>query len=270
MKTNVMERMKKQIAVFASVCIVAGLALTYVACSADEMTAEQLQAEKQFEEELLAFNNQQQQLLDNLRGTRAATGELTEEVFVAVGNQLGENMDAFVAQHSDLLKEYAPKQEITEEELELMKIDQDVFLDYVEENMSQDCYSLISDATLTSNSITTSNLQQYDLNPFESMCLSNMAILDELGEVYAQSAKGKKPLTQTEIQKCHDTFYSDMKSCLVVSGVIGILGSALSWLTGPAAPLTAAGAWKAAASVGTTCAIAAAYKHDECMGSNII
>ena len=260
MKTKVFKQVKKQIAVFASVCIVAGLALTYVACSADEMTAEQRQAEKQFETNLQAFDLKQQQLLDNLKGTRAGSGKLSMEEVQNVTLELAENMDAFMQENAEYLASFQQSNDLTEEELELMKLDPEEAYEYFKENSSEAFFNTYAD--LHEGKVVNMNNVKQELNPLEYVTLDNVNTYNMVANMvvgeptdYSKDNSQNEKALEKALEKCEYRYMEDMKICGIAALSAGLLG------------LAGTPAFSALSAVGTytVCAIQTKVNYNRCV-----
>ena len=227
MKTKVFKQVKKQIAVFASVCIVAGLALTYVACSADEMTAEQRQAEEQFKEDLTQLKLAQQNAISI--STRASN-QLTNDEVLSIAEKIDKITNEFILNHKDVLKNYLPNTALTQDSLDLLCIDDEALETYLSDNFSKSFvnqfYDILTDGEFDTG---TRAVSYEELNPLESMLLINTESFREMSELLPIEDGPIYTGNQTSIKeqqaKCNGEYNRQFHICNIAAGAIQVGGA---------------------------------------------
>ena len=226
MKTKVFKQVKKQIAVFASVCIVAGLALTYVACSADEMTAEQRQAEEQFKEDLTQLKLAQQNAISI--STRAGN-QLTNDEVLSIAEKIDKMTNEFILNHKDVLKNYLPNTALTQDSLDLLCIDEEALETYLLDNFSESFvnqfYAILTDGEFDTG---TRAVAYEELNPLESMLLVNTESFREMsallpiedGPIYT----GNQTSIKEQQAECNRNYNRQYHICTLTSGFLEVSG----------------------------------------------
>lgn len=123
-------------------CLVLALSIL-MSCNSDNDSylSEQITHEK-FDQELNKYANKQSALLSQTL-TRASVSISQEEVL-----EIAETMDAnfieFYKENSEILLEYA-KKDLSEDEIDLITLDETELLSFIEDNYSQEVYNIVFD-----------------------------------------------------------------------------------------------------------------------------
>lgn len=212
-------------------CLVLALSIL-MSCNSDNDSylSEQITHEK-FDQELNKYANKQSALLSQTL-TRASVSISQEEVL-----EIAETMDAnfieFYKENSEILLEYA-KKDLSEDEIDLITLDETELLSFIEDNYSQEVYNIVFDfLTGEEESIDIQNIISNDrLNPIEKIAIVNLKNLSDFRDLSAQAFE--KEIEDLERNNhysanlCDEELASDLTDC----ALFPIAGTIVGFFTG--------------------------------------
>jgi hypothetical protein len=225
--------MKKFICPYANVAILAStvaLLLITICCSNyhDDVYVDRSQ---QFNKNLTAYFMNQKALLTKV-STRAGENHASIDEVMQIAQEIDENMQTFKDNNKDLL---ITLDNLTDDEMELIRLDPDYMLSYLDENFSSKTYKYAADFLHGDLQVDVSQVaSDTELSPSEKTFVSNLIIASEFIELTENPYNDELDITirstrdpkQETRDLCFDEYVSDLKLCS-----LSFIGGALSFST---------------------------------------
>lgn len=170
----------RKIKVFAilNIMVLAGL---FYACNNDNYNANN--QTDQFNKDLAELRRNQQETISGLR-TRNSGG-MTDEDIQNVAAALDSILQTFIVDHRNEFVGYLPDINLDEDEVNLLIVDKDAFLAFVQENFSNSLYNELYARTHASSGYT-SSIDRGNMNPLELVISSSYETFDDFCNLVAQ------------------------------------------------------------------------------------
>lgn len=212
------------------------LVLTLTSCSSiDDLSLKNEGNRTNFEN---ALNIHRQEMSDLLgkHTTRGSEAPISDDELAQIAEQLDSAMGAFYDDNREDIDAYAPELNLTEEQLEILLLDQDSLISFVNANMTDNiCYAVIQFFEAEGNYPLEELISNHNLNPFEAVVISNLATCSEYEELVRGSLDAPdEPIDNEEPSKeseCFEEWMENKQSCLdqfridLVADMISLGGS---------------------------------------------
>lgn len=193
-----------------------------------------------FIRDLKAFNAKQRATFKQLASR--AGDIIPDDDLGDMGHKLDSNTKEFFLEHDEYLSQYAPEHKLTEDEFEMLLVDEDAMTTYLCEVVSPDVYDYVADFLDGNMDVNIDELaNNSNLNPLEMAEIVSLAaysdfrshivnqihnVDEEDGVINNDDINNNDPLSrQQELANCETDFMVDFRDC----GVLAI-GSVFAYM----------------------------------------
>ena len=196
----------------------------------------EISEDAQFLLDLQQYVSQQYAAIDN-DNTRAEGNEMSDGELYSAIQTVDSLFQQFCTDHADYLVQFVPQMEnMTEEELELILVDHDLFMDFARENFSQAfCEYLDSDQE---GSYTRASATVGAMSPLEMTITSTLEVVSEFTNDDMDMTDPNKVVScqkkyDEEMSMCASNFFSrvtvDVIAWIIADGGVAMLAKCASW-----------------------------------------
>lgn len=218
--------MKKYLIIAAVLAVVTSI----VGCKNDDDAVATASEMQQFMDDLGDMQSAKFDLLDRAKTRTTADDyeDISEEEVMAIAHKLDSITQKFCLDHANLLASYTLQVIPTEDEIELMKVDTDLLMNFIHNNFSQEFYEVSRDY-LFGNVNGTRALRPLGVNanPLELVIIDNMETTIALGDIYGPVTMMHSNRGQLDValKMCTDNYNNSMSSCSVLATSAALVAS---------------------------------------------
>lgn len=221
--------MKKVINCFAIVAVMA-LAGVFVGCSQEEEENNTINETEQirFKSDLDNYMNQQLSIISNINNrsvvqngsARNAPSTIPSVQLEEIAIELDKNTAVFLEQNQNVISEYNKELNLTDEELELMCVDKELYLEFVKDNFSDNVYNALVAFYNNELDSYSNQIQQENWCEFDQLFLSVLQVSDtfieESLDLYVYDVSTMQVQYVTAEQHCRDIYISAVRHCELI------------------------------------------------------
>lgn len=206
--------------------------LVLMACNSDNDScmSEQINKDK-FSENLNNYANKQNAILS--QSLTRASNSISQEEVLQIAETMDVNLIEFYKENSEILLEYA-KVDLSEDEIDLITLDETELLSFIEDNYSQEVYNTVFVfLNGEEESIDVQDIISNDrLNPVEKIAIINLKNLSDFRDLSAKAFEEEiedlDGNNRYSANLCDKEFASDMSDCALYP----IAGTIVGYFTG--------------------------------------
>ena len=193
----------------------------FTACS--KVDEELQESRQQYAQNVVKFRSNQLKLL--VGGTRSDDA-LSDIGLKSIIDTLNVNTKRFVLDNLDIIKDFTPVV-ISQDSLDLLSIDADAMLEYLNHNFSETFVKEFLDIVIYNGSLSCTQLNS--LNPFESLMIVNAEIYQDLEEIYISqyAIMDNESKREKAIKLCENEYQTQLANCDLASAFVYVIGGGL-------------------------------------------
>lgn len=191
-------------------CIIAAIVAMCVcsSCSNDDEIAINETRQSEFKADFQIYMNQQMAIINATKAQGMRKAASTDSTYsnvelLSIAQQLDQNKQEFIETHKDELQHALTGKTISEEEYNMMRLDSDLFLDYICENYSESVYNAVC-RLMNGEDVYIDEICFDDLSVDEQFLIGEIYVIDQLGEMTNNAPQSNKPNYERPCKYAYD------------------------------------------------------------------